>query len=246
MRRSEVKNIALGAPIEYGYFGIQKRMEIILRNTDLKNANLLDAGCGNGAQTLEYLKHVKKCTAVDIEGQRLEEFRGQVQARGIDNCEIKQMDLTSLDLADEAFDVVTCIETLEHIAPQEKALDEMYRVLKKGGMLVLSVPNKWWFFETHGAKLPLLPWNRVPFFSWLPKKVHDKYAYARIYTKRMILGLVQNHGFKVYNSEYMMPPLDKIRIDPLRDILRSLLALLEKHRLMPRVFGVSIFVFARK
>ena len=34
---------------------------------------------------------------------------------------------------------------------------ECLRVLKPGGRFIISVPNKWWIFETHGADLPLLP-----------------------------------------------------------------------------------------
>ena len=154
------------------------------------------------------------------------------------------MDVTSLKFPDRTFDMVSCIETLEHILNQKKALYEIYRVLKPNGTLVLSVPNKWWIFETHGAKLPLLPWNRVPFFSWLPKRIHDRFAYARIYTKREIIDLLLKTGFRNIETEFMMPPLDRLRNRFLRKILREIIFKLEKTSL--RIFGVSIFIFAKK
>jgi len=241
---TEVKNIDLGQPIEYGFLGIKKRLNIIKKYINLHNKYLLDIGCGNGAQTLEFLNYVSKCVAIDIEIKRLETFRYKLLKENIENCEIKQMDASSLQFPDKTFDVITCIETLEHVLNQKKSLSKMDRVLKNNGSLILSIPNKWWIFETHGANLPLLPWNRVPFFSWLPKKIHDRYAYARIYTRKEIADLVEKAGFRNIKIEFMMPPLDNLRNKFLQKILRRIIFPLEKSPL--RIFGVSIFIFAKK
>lgn len=240
----DVKNIEIGKPIEYGYLGIKRRLECILKNVDIRNKHLLDVGCGNGAQTIEFLKYVNSCKAVDIEYQRLEDFKKRLKELNINNCEIKQMDASQLEYPDNTFDAVVSIETLEHVPDPEKTLKEMKRVLKNNGDLILSVPNKWWIFETHGAALPLLPWNRVPFFSWLPKKIHDKYAHARIYTQKEIINLVENSGFKIVKTEYLMPPLDKVRNKKIQSAFRKLLFNLENTSF--KCIGVSIFVFAKK
>lgn len=239
----DVKNIQLGAPIEYDYLGIKRRMDLILTIVSLGGRHL-DVGCGNGAQTLKFLKYVDSCVAIDVEKNRLNIFKQKLRELGLNNCEVKQMDATNLEFKDETFDIITHIETLEHVPDQEKVLDEMYRVLKRGGLLILSVPNKWWIFETHGAKLPLLPWNRVPFFSWMPKKIHDEYACARIYTKKEIVDLLESHKFNVVATDYLMPPLDKVRNKNVRKFFRYLLFRLEKTSF--RFFGVSIFTFSRK
>jgi len=240
----DVKNIALGQPIEYGFWGIKRRLNIIKKYINLDNKYLLDIGCGNGAQTFEFLNYVQKCVAIDVEIKRLQTFQDKLLKENIKNCEIKQMDASNLQFPDETFDVITCIETLEHVSDQKKALKEMYRVLKNNGGLILSVPNKWWIFETHGANLPLLSWNRVPFFSWLPSKIHDRHAYARIYTRNGIIALVKKAGFRNTKIEFMMPPLDRLRSRFLQKILRRIVPKLERSPL--RVFGVSIFIFAKK
>ena len=77
-------------------------------------------------------------------------------------------------------------------------------------MCIRDRPNKWWIFETHGANLPLLPWNRVPFFSWLPKAIHERYANARIYTRERIVRLLEKHGFTVLDTEYVTAPMDML------------------------------------
>ena len=127
---------------------------------------------------------------------------------------------------------------------KKKALAEMHRGLKNKGDLIVSVPNKWWIFETHGANLPYFKWNRVPFFSWMPRKIHEKYAHARIYTQREIVRLISQAGFEIYAVEVMMPPLDKVKNKYVQAAFRHLLFKLESTPF--KIFGVSIFIFAKK
>jgi len=116
---------------------------------------------------------------------------------------------------------VISFTVLEHVPDQDLALEEMYRLLRPGGRLILSVPNKWWVFETHGANLPLLPWNRVPLVSWWPRRLHDKYARARIYRAREIERLVRSKGFEVVEVFRMTAPLDVLKWAPLRRLMRE-------------------------
>lgn len=63
---------------------------------------------------------------------------------------VRQGDVTAIPFPDQTFDAVMCIEVLEYVATPEKAIAEIYRVLKPGGMLVLSVP---FMFKAHEDKL---------------------------------------------------------------------------------------------
>lgn len=233
-----------GEPISYGALGIQRRLDVVRRHVSLEGQRLLDVGCGNGAQTMSFLEHTGWCDAIDMDAGLLSLFQEQLRVREMYHCSLHRMDAQALDFRDQVFDVITAIEVLEHVPDHHITLDEMFRVLKPGGWLVLSVPNRWWPLETHGAALPLLPWNRVPFFSWLPKALHDRYAHARIYTRGQVKDLVKQHGFQVRYSEYIMPPLDKLRRPGLRRLLRNILFPMEGTPL--GVFGVSVFVFAQK
>jgi len=53
---------------------------------------------------------------------------------------MKKMDLTSLNLEDNAFDCLFCYHVLEHIPDDRKAIRELYRVLKNGGWAIVKVP----------------------------------------------------------------------------------------------------------
>lgn len=53
---------------------------------------------------------------------------------------MKNMDLTNLPIVDNTFDIIFCVHVLEHIPDATKAMSEMYRVLKPGGLGVILVP----------------------------------------------------------------------------------------------------------
>ena len=108
-----------------------------------------------------------------------------------ENCELKILDVVTTS-STEKFDRIISFEVIEHLS-NESGVQYYFDSLKDDGILAITVPNKWWIFETHGANLPLLPWNRVPFFSWLPKFIHERFANARIYTKKRIKKLLENH-----------------------------------------------------
>jgi len=52
-------------------------------------------------------------------------------------------DLTNLPLCDKVFDLVLCLEVLEHVREPQQVLQELYRVLRPGGKLYFSVPMSW-------------------------------------------------------------------------------------------------------
>lgn len=53
---------------------------------------------------------------------------------------MRRMDLTNLQLEDNRFDLIFCVHVLEHIPDATKAMNEMHRVLKPGGMGIILVP----------------------------------------------------------------------------------------------------------
>ena len=182
-----------------------------------KEKTLLDIGCGNGASMFYLSEFMRSCTGVDITKQHEDEFTLQMNRRKILNCSLKILDVVK-ETAVEKYDRIISFEVIEHLS-DESGLKYYYDSLADDGIMAISVPNKWWPFETHGAKLPLLPWNRVPFFSYLPKPIHEKYANARIYTKKRIINLLQENGFKVLSYLYITTPLDVLPDGKIKKLL---------------------------
>ena len=150
--------------------------------------NVLDIGGGDGLFCRIMRDHFINCFSQD-------KFSKNIYAQHFEKPKFDNADL------------LTSFEVIEHLS-NESGVTFYYDSLKDDGILAVSVPNKWWIFETHGAKLPLLPWNRVPFFSWLPKPIHERFAHARIYTKKRIRKLLEKHGFSVLYCKYITAPMD--------------------------------------
>jgi SAM-dependent methyltransferase len=64
-----------------------------------------------------------------------------------------QGDLQAINYGDNEWDYAMLNEVLEHVADDSKVLDEVYRILKPGGILFIFSPNRWFPFETHGVFL---------------------------------------------------------------------------------------------
>ena len=102
--------------------------------------SLLDVGCNVG-ELLEYchkLYPAMRLAGVEINATALEKARQRLP-----HIDLHASSAQHLPFADESFECVTCIETLEHIprALRSQCLLEIQRVLKRGGRLVLRVPH---------------------------------------------------------------------------------------------------------
>lgn len=118
---------------------IDRRVEMILEMLPVlgPDARLLDVGCLEGTLTRAYAEKVGTRAIHGIDVSLPERARD----KGI---EVVEFDLNSgeaLPYADEMFDVVLCIETLEHLYPTDHIVAEIQRVLKKGGTAIIDVPR---------------------------------------------------------------------------------------------------------
>jgi ubiquinone/menaquinone biosynthesis C-methylase UbiE len=116
--------------------------DILRRLQPTAASTILDAGCGYCYHTVRLARSGAKITAVDFSEIALTAARETIDRAGItDQVSLRQADLTSLPFHDASFDYVVSWGVLMHIPQLEKALSELARVLKPGGVLVLSENN---------------------------------------------------------------------------------------------------------
>jgi ubiquinone/menaquinone biosynthesis C-methylase UbiE len=110
----------------------------------------LDAASGSGYGTFLIAEKAKEVTGLEIDDHALDYAKKHYQRA---NITYKQADLTkNLDLPSDYYDAAISIETLEHITDHDTILREFHRVLKVGGMLVVSTVEHHVYNELGGIK----------------------------------------------------------------------------------------------
>jgi ubiquinone/menaquinone biosynthesis C-methylase UbiE len=100
----------------------------------------LDISCGTGYGS-KILREAgaTKVVGIDISREAIDFAQIHYQIKAL---EFKVGNISDIDFPENYFDMITCFETIEHIQSQEKALKELFRVLKPKGLLIISSPNR--------------------------------------------------------------------------------------------------------
>jgi SAM-dependent methyltransferase len=108
---------------------------------DIGGSRLLDYGCGWGETSIEYYEKGAYVTGIDISEKFINAANNEFDSRGYDKNRYQfiKMDAHNLQFDDGAFDYVVGDGILHHL-DTEKALSEIYRVLKPGGKVILFEP----------------------------------------------------------------------------------------------------------
>jgi len=167
----------------------------------LSEALVLDIGCGTGAASLAFKIQGSKVVGLDYSmnglGLRLAKLRAVEQGVDID---LVQGDARRLPFSDGSFDVCFCDQVLEHIKDYKLCIEEIYRVLRKGGVAYFSTPNKIW---------PIEPHSNLLFAGWLPSRTCERYVKVRrsrrkddvwdvqLLTYRCLASSLREVGFRI-------------------------------------------------
>ncbi|MFT4644483.1 MAG: 2-polyprenyl-3-methyl-5-hydroxy-6-metoxy-1,4-benzoquinol methylase [Planctomycetota bacterium] len=235
----------LGRPADFDTKFIRWRVEFLKEDKEFINQDktLIDIGCGNGATLFGINNDFKELKGVDINATHQSVFENYAKENLVTNCSFEVLNIEKENYPKQ-YDRLTSFEVIEHL-DDDNNVKKYLELLKDDGIAIFSVPNKWWIFETHGANLPLLPWNRVPFFSWLPTFIHERFANARIYTKKRFINLLERNGYEILEVKYMTAPMDVLKKDTW--FKRFLTGYIFKNKETTNPFlAVSIYVKAKK
>ena len=173
-------------------YDLTRRLEIVfgrlLSNEGLKGSKVLDVGSGTGWFSSKAVEMGADVVAVDIGVNMLKKVREKCLAQ------VLAGDACSLPFRDNVFDVVISSECVEHTIDPVRAIRELCRALRPGGILIVTVPNRIWRFSLLIANvLKVRPYGGYE--NWLG------WAQLRSELKRMNLSIISMFGF------HMFPPI---------------------------------------
>jgi SAM-dependent methyltransferase len=104
---------------------------------------MLDVGCAHGAHALAAARRVKQVVGIDYDVTHLRTAVERARALGLDNVRLIAWDITRpFPFPDASFDAALFLDVIEHLEPRRQVLGEIARVLKVGGRLLVSGPNR--------------------------------------------------------------------------------------------------------
>ena len=120
--------------------------------------SVLDVGCGTGNFSIKLAKMGLNVTGIDVSDNMLDVARDKAKKGGL-SIDFINMDARDMIFEDESFDGVISMAAIEFIQESEKVLNEMFRVVK-GGKIVIGTINrdsKWESCASAGS------FRRIPF-----------------------------------------------------------------------------------
>jgi 2-polyprenyl-3-methyl-5-hydroxy-6-metoxy-1,4-benzoquinol methylase len=194
--------------------------------------DVLDAACGVGYGTAYLAGEASRVVGVDVDADAIAYARRRY-ARP--NVEFVQQDLAELDLPDDSFDVVVSFETIEHLARPDAFLEHAARVLRAGGVFVVSTPHVEKTTTSPANPFHTLELSRDDFQAMLSRHFGavELYGQHRIQTRRHrlmqradVLGLRKRLPFVRRASRVVAgtPAMDEVTADKIeisRDALDS-------------------------
>jgi methionine biosynthesis protein MetW len=146
----------------------------------------LDVGCGTGnSYAGELRRRGASYVGVDISQAAVDKARASgLDARVID-------DAAQLPFPDESFDLAVCVEVLEHLFAARQTAEEIHRVLRFGGRLVVSTPNIAYWRQR--ANLLFGVWN--PAGDELAVEEPWRDPHIRFFTPRTLSSMLERAGF---------------------------------------------------
>ena len=169
---------------------VKHREQIALDNLP-GGEKILDVGCGEGKLLIKASEKYKMGFGVDIVPFRVKKAKDQAKKRRIDNLKfyVRNIDTDGLGFKNNEFDAVVCLAVMEYLFDPYFILEQFNRILKKGGILVIEVPNIAYLLERIRLLFGKLP-DKGYAQGWTSGRLHH-------FTLETLEKLIKENGFTI-------------------------------------------------
>ena len=179
---------------------------------------ILDIGCAEGPYG-RVLSSNNVLYGMDQCPQRLFDSAENALSKGYKAILIG--DCTSMPFQNENVDVIIATEIIEHVTETRKCLREMKRVLKRGGRVIISVPNLVSIYNRIsillGSGIGLAPWKflheKTIYDKWASIRYPEQSLHVRFFTFDSLQKLLCEEGFKIIEMTGIDRILEKTRLN---------------------------------
>ncbi len=196
-----------------GGYAFVLRRQHILSVFDQPGGMVLDVGCGSGVMVESLTALNCDYWGVDPAEKMIEDGKKRFSSRP--NVHLAVGSAEKLDFPDNHFDAVLCMGVLERVKDDRNALAEMVRVLKPGGTLLVTVPNKYspYFLWRDYLFYPVVSLLRPIYFKLRGWERRPVIPGHRMYSAKAFGEMVSRLNCRVTEVMYMgfnllLPPLD--------------------------------------
>lgn len=162
-------------------------MQRFFEKLSVKPSKILDVGCASGSLTSQIANFFPSAESFGVDSYKEAVSFGQ---KSYPNIKFKYADAHKLPFKTGSFDLITCIETLEHLENPKGAISEMHRCLKKGGHLLIGQDTDNLLF-----KMIWIIWTKRQGKVWHNSHLHP-------YSPNRLGKLIQECGFRIIKKKF--------------------------------------------
>jgi 2-polyprenyl-6-hydroxyphenyl methylase/3-demethylubiquinone-9 3-methyltransferase len=164
------------------------RCEFIQKHIALENKTLLDVGCGGGILSEALAKLGAQVSAIDLAPQSIEIAKLHLYESNLSiNYECIEVGAKAVQ-SPESFDVITCMEMLEHVPDPAYIIQECAKLLKSGGMAFFSTLNR--NFKSYALGVVAAEY----ILNLVPQGTHD---YQKFIKPAELRNMLKQAGFEL-------------------------------------------------
>ena len=187
------------------------RLKFIQKYTNLDHKDIIDIGCGGGILTESLVTNNNNVSGLDASSEAISIAKDHAKHNSLDISYINSTIEIFVANENKQFDVITCMEMLEHVPDPESIIVSIAKIIKKDGFLFASTLNR----NLKSYLLSIVAAEHI--LKMVPKGTHE---YAKFIKPYELIKVAEKYGFKALEitGVHYNPLSDNFRLSKNADV----------------------------